>query len=327
MASPVRGLAPFIGTWDANTFYDRGDVVLRSGVLYQARSDRGDTKDPTSGAAYWANVSSTILTLTGSIDPTTGAGIPSAISSTYHMAGTALYVKTGSGATAWSDPAAGGGGGGSTIAATDTQIVFMDGTDAVGSANLTFVEAGGDVTLGLAAGENDHATISTLGVGAEISIQAADGDATHVGGELTLVSGNSGGQNGGQVNIFAGADTDGGDGGAVIVSSGNAPSGKAGDIDLRVGSQGDSAEGGSINIVAGTGQTDDGGSVIIQAGPNVTGGSHGSVQLYDGSSNNGLELNANGLIYFGAAPEVPATPTAQDIVDALVAIGFITQAS
>jgi hypothetical protein len=44
------------------------------------------------------------------------------------------------------------------------------------------------------------------------------------------------------------------------------------------------------------------------------------------SVTNVLAVTAAGLLYSGEAPEVPASPTEQDIVDVLVGLGFITQA-
>lgn len=202
-----------------------------------------------------------------------------------------------------------GGGGGSGVTATDTQIVFMDGTDAVGSASLTWVESGGHGIVGLMAGENDHAEIVGLGVGTEITIRAAEGDATHVGGELTLQSGASSGQSGGQMNLLAGNDDADGDGGAIIISSGYAAGGASGDIDLRVGPAAPSNVGGAINIIAGVGATGSGGSVIIQGGSKITGGSHGTVQLYEGSNNNSIELNAGGLFVFGGLITFDSLPS------------------
>jgi hypothetical protein len=52
------------------------------------------------------------------------------------------------------------------------------------------------------------------------------------------------------------------------------------------------------------------------------------MQWVDGISiDNVFDIDATGLHYTGVRPEIPATPTEQDIVDALVALGLVTQAA
>lgn len=198
-----------------------------------------------------------------------------------------------------------GSSGGGSISATDKQVVFMSGTDATGSPDLTW---DGSV-LGLTAAENGGTTIAPLGIGAQLFVRAADGDAEHVGGELSLISGDSAGQSGGQLNIVAGTDSDGGDGGPISIASGAAPDGASGDIDIRAGGQFQSASGGSISIVAGTGQAGSGGNVVINAGPKITSGSYGYVFVGGGDGNNSLELNTAGVFLTGATINFAGLPT------------------
>ena len=164
--------------------------------------------------------------------------------------------------------------GGGAIAATDGQIVFMDGTDAVGSDDFTFDPGGGNPILGLAATENATADIKTLGLGAQLQIHAADGDADHVGGEVVLQAGDSNGQSGGALSITSGSDLGGGDGGPLTIYSGRAPQGTSGDIEIRAGQAdggGPSTDGGRVLIQAGLADDGDGGGVTLQAGGSVSG--------------------------------------------------------
>jgi hypothetical protein len=225
------------------------------------------------------------------------------------------------------EPFAGEGGG--SIAATDKQIVFMDGSTASGSADLTLDAAGGNATLGLASAANGAASITAIGVGAQMTLTGHDGDASHVGGELILESGSSGGQNGGQITIQAGSDGAGGDGGAVNITSGGAAAGTSGDIDIRGGN---GAEAGTILIKGGTASDGDGGGITIEAGSAV-GGNDGWVAMQSAGVEHSVYLDSDGIIlsgktgFFGHAAVVRPTGVAVDaaaIHAALVNLGLIT---
>jgi hypothetical protein len=200
-------------------------------------------------------------------------------------------------------------GSGITNGADAGQIAVSDGTNLTGSADLTWDQV--NHALGIDAEENGHAQIVTLGIGAELAVKAADGDATHVGGELSLQSGNSVGQDGGQILISTGNDSGGGNSGRILIQTNSAPDGRSGHIDIRPGAPSASAQGGSVNVVAGTGQTGSGGSVVIQAGPKITGGSHGTVQVYSANGTHFVELSETaGWQFFGGVIVLDGLPTA-----------------
>ena len=220
-----------------------------------------------------------------------------------------------------------------------------------GDGNLTFFPdggPGGDTNLLLLGSEaDDEATIGGNGLGCQLFVRAAHGDADHVGGELTLSSGQSEGQNGGALNITAGQDTGGGDGGPIAIASGHATGeggsgGAGGDITIKCGGGNRSDDDGGDVIIAGGDSLDgDGGSVILQGGNSINGSTQGSVQVYSGNSSQGFEVNNNALNvsdklkvngnvgFYGATPvarpNIDLTPTAQEIVDALVLLGLVTQ--
>lgn len=187
--------------------------------------------------------------------------------------------------------------GGVTNSAPAGAIAVSDGTNLTGSDDLTWNND--TKILGLVAAENGGGTIAGIGPGVQLFILAAEGDADHVGGELTLESGASDGQNGGNLNIKAGNDGGGGNGGPVVIYSGTAADGESGDITIKVGGGGTSASGGDINITAGSGLTGSGGSVVLSAGPKNTGGSHGTIQMYSALGSHSLELSETAGFVFG----------------------------
>jgi len=221
-------------------------------------------------------------------------------------------------------------GGGGTPAGDDGQVQFNDSGAFGASANLTVTDDPGQVTLGLQAQENQAAVIATIGIGAQLTVQAADGDADHVGGELTLASGSSGGQNGGDFLISAGLDSGGGDGGNLTIASGNATDGDGGEI--RISANGNATAGGRGGqvIVSGGHGTTHGGNLQLSGGA-----TDGNVQIYSGDGNqyiqldndNGLQIGATKLGFF-QAPSVPqpagVAVDAAAIHAALVSLGLIT---
>jgi hypothetical protein len=186
-------------------------------------------------------------------------------------------------------------------------IAVSDGTGVTGSGNLTWDDAAN--VLGLAAAENGSATIRGIGLGVQMFIRAHDGDATHVGGEINIISGRSDGQNGGFISIKTGGDTGGGDAGGITIETGGSPDGASGDIEIRVDPNGISGSGGNVLIQAGTGQTGSGGDVLISAGNAVTSGTNGSVQILDASGHS-IEMNPSGMFLFGGVVVLDGLPTA-----------------
>jgi hypothetical protein len=230
------------------------------------------------------------------------------------------------------------GGSGGTLE-TPTAIAFAD-TDGtiIGSEQLEWDDAASILKLGDAA--NGSVAIQAVGAGVQVAIAAADGDATHVGGELSLNSGASNGQSGGQINIVAGDDDGGGDGGNVVISSGNATDvgsgGESGDIEIRCGGGGSSDGDGGRVLITGGGSTDgDGGGVQITGGSSVN-GTPGWVAMNSPDVNSGLYADNDGvsisgkLAFYGGTPVVKptvplTTPSVQDIIDALVLLRLIAQ--
>lgn len=185
---------------------------------------------------------------------------------------------------------------GITNSAPANTIPLSDGTNLVDSN----IEWDGIDSLDFQVGENGLVTISAAGLGAQIALRAAAGDATHVGGEVTINSGISDGNDGGDMTLTTGGDIGEGDSGSLILQTGQASNGEdgggdSGDITLRVGlgATADSV-GGSINLTAGGGRTG-GGSVIINAGPRTVSGSHGTVQIYSADSNSSIDLSNTAL--------------------------------
>jgi hypothetical protein len=249
---------------------------------------------------------------TGTTDPTTGAGVPAAIGSVYSrtlLGSESVWVKTGAADTAWTQAGAAGGGGITNTAPTGS-IGVSDGTNITGSANLTWDDVGN--TLGLAAAENGGGTIEAIGVGGQLFIRAHAGDATHVGGEVSITSGVSNGYNGGSISVKTGDDTGGGDAGGIVIETGFATDGASGDIDIRVDPNDLSGTGGNVLIQAGTGQTGSGGDVFISAGSAVTSGTNGSVQILDGSGHS-IEMNPSGMFLLGGVVILDSLPPADPV--------------
>jgi hypothetical protein len=201
-------------------------------------------------------------------------------------------------------------GGGVTNSAPAGSIAVSDGTNLTGSANLTWDDVGN--VLGLAAAENGGGTIEAIGVGGQLFIRAHAGDATHVGGEVSITSGASNGYNGGSISIKTGDDTGGGDAGGIVIETGFATDGASGDIDIRVDPNDLSGTGGNVLIQAGTGQTGSGGDVFISAGSAVTSGTNGSVQILDGSGHS-IEMNPSGMFLLGGVVVLDSLPTADPV--------------
>src|SRR2546426_763938 len=101
----------------------------------------------------------------------------------------------------------GGGGGGSTSpAGSNTQVQFNNNGAFGASARLLWDDNVGltvKSTVKLSTTPNGAANIVCEGAGAELRVAAADGDATHVGGETTITSGDSAGNNGGDITLTA----------------------------------------------------------------------------------------------------------------------------
>lgn len=253
------------------------------------------------------------------LDPTSDLNVTRGIAGT-----TAASHSSGATLTRYYPDAASGEGG--AIAATDTQVVFMDGTDAVGSDNLTWDDTGN--VLGITAVENGTATVEANALGAQLLVKAANGDADHIGGELTLQSGDSAGQGAGQLNIQSGLDSGGGDGGPIVIYSGSATDGESGTIDIRVGASGNSATGGDINIQAGQGQTGSGGHLSLAAGPRMSGGSHGSVFIDSGGFGTRLRISDTegfvvtaGIVVIDGLPSADPEVEGQIYTDGVVSAG------
>jgi hypothetical protein len=225
--------------------------------------------------------------------------------------GTAAAAHTRNAALAVVTLGAGGaGGGGITNTAPAGSVAVSDGTDITGSANLTWDDVGN--VLGLAAAENGGGTIEAIGVGGQLFIRAHAGDATHVGGEVSITSGASNGYNGGSISVKTGDDTGGGDAGGIVIETGFATDGASGDIDIRVDPNDLSGTGGNVLIQAGTGQTGSGGDVFISAGSAVTSGTNGSVQILDGSGHS-IEMNPSGMFLLGGVVILDSLPTADPV--------------
>lgn len=82
------------------------------------------------------------------------------------------------------------------------------------------------------------------------------------------------------------------------------------------------------DAVVTVGATGDGGTTSIQGAASVLVGSGTSGVMIDGAAGTVMIL-ADGapVLMLGTAPEIPATPDAQDIADILVGLGLATQAS
>lgn len=211
-----------------------------------------------------------------------------------------------------SAPAGTSGSGGVTNDAPAGSVAVSDGADLTGSPNLTWDEDGRK--LGLAADENDAAYVAALGLGSELQIKAGDGDATHVGGEMSLTTGNSDGNNGGDFTLTTGSDSGGGDSGAITIQTGQADDGDSGDISIKAGGYGESAVGGRVLIQGGTGQTGNGGHVTLQAGNKITGGSHVSIRLFSANGTHSLELQeALGFLFSGGVIVLDGLPSSDPL--------------
>lgn len=178
------------------------------------------------------------------------------------------------------------------------------------------VQVGGGVrTLKLTDDENGSAGLQALGPGVQMFIAAADGDATHAGGELHIKSGDgsAGASNGGDIQFVGGL----GDSGANITIAG----GRAN------GTSGGSTHGGDVTINGGegAGANADGGDINISGGAANGSGTVGTVTL-NGKT---IEFYAEGggSLILDTLPEIPAIATAQSIVDALLTLGLVSQAA
>jgi hypothetical protein len=208
-------------------------------------------------------------------------------------------------------------GSGITNGADDGQIAVSDGTNIIGSADLTWDQ--GAHTLGIDGTVNGHAVVKAVGVGAELSIRAADADANvspplgspaTTGGEIEIVSGAGDGGSGGAITVGTGTGTGGGDSGSILIKTGPAPTGQSGDIEIRVDPAAGSAHGGRVVIAGGQGDTSSGGNVILQAGTALTGGSHGAVQFYSGDGNTSVDIGNLGFYVLGPIVVLDGLPTA-----------------
>lgn len=198
--------------------------------------------------------------------------------------------------------------GGITNSAPANTIPLSDGTNLVDS-DITWL----DDELTFNAEENATVQILVAGLGSQLHIKAADGDATHVGGEVVLGAGAGDGENnGGDFTASTGAAAGEGDSGSMTLQTGAATDGadgggSTGSINIRPGS-GTTADsqGGSVNISGGNGRTG-GGSVIVNAGGRTVSGSWGTVQLFAGEFSNSIELSNTALSV--AAPIVDLAAT------------------
>lgn len=112
------------------------------------------------------------------------------------------------------------------------------------------------------------------------------------------------------------------------------------DTSRDIGYVGPSA-GGSVDLTAYVGNvdawaSDADGVIVMYAGEGGEAqirldGAAGSATLENTEGTNSIKVDATGIGFFAhataARPEVPATPDAQDVVDALVALGLVTQAA
>jgi hypothetical protein len=221
-------------------------------------------------------------------------------------------------------PTSSRGGGGGTPAGDDTEIQFNDDGAFGASPDFVVQELSGDAQLRLQATQDGIATIIGNAPGVQVFIAGAYGADTTVGGELTLRSGGSIGNNGGDVNLTAGNDESDGDGGNVAVKAGNSVTGSGGAVSVRGGNG--AGGGGQVIVQGGTGA---GGNVIVGGG-----GSTHNVQMYSGDGNqyvqldnDGLQIGATKLGFFQGATVVQPTGvavTAAAIHAALVSLGLIT---
>jgi hypothetical protein len=208
-------------------------------------------------------------------------------------------------------PSSSRGGGGGTPAGSDGEIQFND-DDAFG-ADPDFVWASetGNGRLKLGSTANENVQIMGNAAGVQLGLSGADGDASHVGGEVTIVGGDSAGQGGGGVFITGGADSDGGAGGGITIQAGASPDGDGGELQLKAG-DGDAA-----------------GRVVIQGGA-----TDGYVRL-DGGAGGLIDVTPDGIFLdlfgtgkigaFGATPvtkETGVAVTAAAIHAALVRLGW-----
>lgn len=214
------------------------------------------------------------------------------------------------------------GGGGSQPAGDTGQIQYND-ADAL-AASPDFVWDDAEHQLKLAATANGLAEIIGGAPGAQLFLSGADGDETHVGGELTLRSGDSAGQSGGGLFIKAGNDAADGDGGSITIDGGQTLDGEGGEIAITAGAS-TNGDGGRIYITGGAGG---GGHVTI-----APGGPNGQLRLFSADSvhsvtlsNGGLEIGATALGFYQAAAVPQPTGvavTAEAIHAALVTLGLI----
>jgi hypothetical protein len=217
-----------------------------------------------------------------------------------------------------------------------------------GSAALSAELVVGTTVLHLENTEEGHALIKGNGAGVEITLQAADGDENIPGGEVTIQSGGSIGNEGGQILITTGPDSGGGNSGSIklftgAASDGEGNGGSTGDIDIRVGGSGGIADfkGGGVLIQSGSGVFG-GGNISLDAGSRTgESGNHGKIQAIGGDNVQGFEINSSAMNindklmvagdvgFYGTAPvarpNIDLTPTAQEIVDVLVLLGLVTQ--
>jgi hypothetical protein len=236
------------------------------------------------------------------------------------------------------------GGGISNDAPIGTIPVTADGDGNLVASSLTD-DGESNPTIGLNTAPNGSVTFRVVGAGGQLSIRAADGDAERVGGEVDIRSGDSEGSNGGDIQITSGKDRQGGDSGGITVQTGDTlgieNQGDVGDLTVRGGDSTD-GDAGRVLVQGGNSGTGGGGLVRLQAG-NSTSGTQGIVQIYDANFTQGLEVSSVSVTiadklavsgnvgFYGttpvARPQVPAIVTAQNIVDALITLGLITQAA
>jgi hypothetical protein len=126
---------------------------------------------------------------------------------------------------------------------------------------------------------------------------------------------------------------------AITIAPEDGSAGNGGSLQLDDGSF---SAAGSVRLIGGAGDPDkEGGSATIGGGSGNQASSEGAYAIFGGGSDvsdagaidmagSAIGFTTTAMGFFGNSavprPEVPASPTEQDIVDALVALGLVTQA-
>lgn len=146
----------------------------------------------------------------------------------------------------------------------------------------------------------DGGTVSGSGGGGPVNITGGTGNGAGSGGTINITSGSSNGTGpSGDVNIDT-ASTTGSTSGAMNISTGNGTGASSGTITIQPGAS-DTAQGGNVIITAGDSTSGGAGGVNIQGGLGTNPFNSGGVALFDGNTQNTLQVNIAGIIMVDSA--------------------------